>query len=63
MGDDKEVKVERSRWKSTEGACEVNGGEETAEEGSELLMRRKRIKGNGCKSQKFGKANRNRAEA
>lgn len=37
----KEVKVERSKWKRTEGACEVNRGEETAEEGSELLMRRK----------------------
>lgn len=49
MGDDKEVKVERSRWKSTEGAYEVNRGEETAEEGSELLMRRKRIKGNDAK--------------
>lgn len=37
----KEVKVERSRWTSTEGAYEVNRGEEAAEEGSALLMRRK----------------------
>lgn len=28
----KEVKVEKSRLKTTEGACELNRGEETAEE-------------------------------
>jgi len=36
-----EVKVERGSRKSTDSAYEVNSGEETAEEGSELLMRRK----------------------
>lgn len=40
----KEVKVEESRLKSTEGAYGVNRGEETAEEGSEMKGKRMKVR-------------------
>lgn len=48
------VKVERNIWKSIEGTCGINKGEEAAEEGGEILMRGKE----GCKSQMVEKASR-----
>lgn len=40
----KEVKVKRNIWNSIEGACGINKGKETAEEGGEILMRDAKVK-------------------